>query len=154
MNSCFLTGHREASEAIRSALFEAVEMHITKYGVSEFVVGNHGRFDRIAISVLRAAKVIYPDITLLLLVPYHPAERPVEAPEGFDSTFYPPDMEQAPRRFAISRANRYMIDHADYLVAYAWHPGSNVMKLVEYARKREKLGKIVVTQLCTTVQKQ
>ena len=147
MSSCFLIGHREASEEIRPVLFKTVENHITKHGVCEFIVGNYGGFDRIAISVLRAAKVVYPDITLLLLVPYHPAERPVEAPEGFDNTLYPPDMEQVPRRFAISRANRYMVDHADYLIAYAWHPGSNTMKLVEYARKRENLGKIVVTQL-------
>lgn len=58
------------------------------------------------------------------------------APEGFDGTYYPPDMECVPRRVAIVRANRYMVDHVDYLIAYAWHPASNARDLVEYALKK------------------
>lgn len=73
---------------------------------------------------------------LLLLVPYHPAERPVHAPPGFDGTFYPPGMENVPRKFAIVRANRYMVEHVDYMIAYAWHPASNARDLVEYAIKQ------------------
>ena len=46
-----------------------------------------------------------------MLIPYHPAERPVETPPGFDGTFYPPGIESVPRRYAIVRANRYMVDH-------------------------------------------
>ena len=40
---------------------------------------------------------------------------------GFDGTYYPPDMERVPRRVAIVRANRYMVNHVNYLIAYAWH---------------------------------
>ena len=36
---------------------------------------------------------------------------------GFDSTFYPPGMESVPRKVAIVRANRYVVDHVDYLIA-------------------------------------
>ena len=77
-----------------------------------------------------------------MLIPYHPAERPVETPPGFDGTFYPPGMESVPRRYAIVRANRYMVDHADFLIAYAWHPASNARELVEYAEK--KIGKGII----------
>ena len=83
-----------------------------------------------------AAKEQHPDITLSMLIPYHPAERPVETPQGFDNTFYPPGMEKVPRKLAIVRANRYMVDHVDYLIAYAWHPASNARDLVEYALKK------------------
>ena len=83
-----------------------------------------------------SAKALYPEISLLLLLSYHPAERPIEIPPGFDGTFYPPGMESVPRRYAIVRANRYMIDHVDYLIAYAWHPGSNARNLVDYAQKK------------------
>ena len=82
-----------------------------------------------------------------MLIPYHPAERPIEAPPGFDNTFYPPGMEKVPRQLAILRANRYMVDHADYLVAYVWHPASNARDLVEYAKKREARNLIRVTLL-------
>jgi len=40
-----------------------------------------------------------------------------------------------------------MVNHVDYLIAYAWHPASNARKLVEYARSREKRGLIVVQNL-------
>ena len=80
-------------------------------------------------------------------IAYHPAERPIEKPKGFDSTYYPPDMEKVPRRLAIVRANRYVVDHVDYLIAYAWHSASNARELAEYAQKRERKGLITVTML-------
>ena len=82
-----------------------------------------------------------------MLIPYHPAERPVETPPGFDGTFYPPGMESVPRRFAIVRANRYVIDHTDYLLAYVWHTASNAKALLEYALRLESKGQISVTTL-------
>ena len=93
------------------------------------------------------AKARHPEITLSMLIPYHPTERPIEPPPGFDNTFYPPGMEKVPRRLAIIRANRYMVDHVDYLIAYAWHPASNARDLVEYAMKRELQNLISVTIL-------
>lgn len=134
MKSCFFIGHREASEDILPGLMEAVEHHIVDYGVN---VGNYGGFDRMAAKAVILEKALHPEITLLLLLPYHPAERPVETPPGFDGTFYPPGMESVPRRYAIVRANRYIINHVDYLIAYAWHPGSNACNMLDYALKRE-----------------
>lgn len=137
LKSCFLIGHKEASAEILPALTEAIRQHITQYGVTEFIVGNYGGFDRMAAKVIIAAKAQYPHIQLSMLIPYHPAIRPIEPPPGFDNSFYPPDMENIPLRFAIVRANRYMVDHVDYLIAYAWHPASNARNLLEYALKRE-----------------
>lgn len=85
--------------------------------------------------------------TLSILIPYLPAERPLELPYGFDNTFYPPGMEKVPRRLAIVCTNRYTVDHVDYLIAYAWHPGSNARNLVEYARKQEERHLIQITVL-------
>ena len=147
MKSCFFIGHREASSEILPALAEAVEKHITEYGVTEFIVGNYGGFDHMAAKAVIAAKERHPEITLSLLIPYHPAERPLEPPPGFDNTFYPPNMEKVPRRLAIVRANRYMVDHVDYLIAYAWHPASNARDLLEYAKKREQRSLLSVTVL-------
>ena len=140
MKSCFFIGHREASEEIRPTLIQAVERHITDFGVTEFIVGHYGSFDRMAAQAVIAAKMRFPEITLSLLIPYHPAERPIEPPEGFDSTFYPPGMENVPRRLAIVRANRYTVDHADYLIAYVWHPASNATELVEYAKRKNRVA--------------
>lgn len=48
MNSCFFIGHREASEDILPELTEAVKRHTADYGVTEFIVGSYGGFDRMA----------------------------------------------------------------------------------------------------------
>ncbi len=134
--SCFFIGHREASEEIYPVLYAAVEQHIVEYGVTEFFVGHYGGFDRLAALAVKEAKRFYPEVKLTLLLPYHPAERPISTPDGFDSTFYPPGVESVPRKIAIVRANRYVVDHVDYLIAYVWHPASNAWELVEYARKK------------------
>ena len=52
---------------------------------------------------------------------------------------FPPEQEYVPKRLAIVRANQYAVDISDYLIAYAWQPGSNAVKLLDYAqRKRDK----------------
>ncbi len=145
--SCFFIGHRDVPDNLLPSVEMAVEQHITDYGVTEFIVGHYGRFDQLAAQAVKAAKVVHPNILLLLLLPYHPAERPLETPDGFDGTFYPPGMESVPRRLAITRANRYMVDHVDYLIAYVWHAASNARELVEYAQRKEQHGSIGVTVL-------
>ena len=140
MKSCFFIGHREASTDILPALSAVIEQHIVEYGVTEFIVGHYGGFDRLTARALIAAKIHHPEITLSMLIPYHPSERPIELPPGFDSTFYPPGMEKLPRRLAIVRANQYVVDHVDYLIAYVWHPASNARELVEYANRRGTIG--------------
>jgi hypothetical protein len=145
--SCFFIGHREASEEIYPVLYATVEQHIVEYGVTEFIVGHYGGFDRLAASAVKATKHLYPDVKLILLLPYHPAERPISTPDGFDSTFYPPGMESVPRKVAIVRVNRYVVDHVDYLISYAWHPASNARELVEYAKRRRGQNYLQITML-------
>ena len=58
--SCFFIGHRETSEAIDPTLYAAVEQHILEYGVTEFIVGHYGGFDRFAASAVKEAKRFYP----------------------------------------------------------------------------------------------
>lgn len=147
MKSCFFIGHRDAPEEVFQALAAAVERHITQLGVSEFIVGGYGAFDRMAARAVLNAKATYPQVTLWLLLPYHPAERPVDTPPGFDGTFYPPGMEKVPRALAIPRANRYMVDHSDCLIAYVRHSASNARNLLDYTQKHEQRGAIHVTAL-------
>lgn len=147
MKSCFFIGHRGASADVYPALERAVEQHIAEYGVTGFVVGNHGEFDRLAAKAVIAAKARYPHITLTMLLPYQPEACTVTPPAEFDNIFYPPGMELVQRRFAISRANRYMVDHVHYLIACIGRSTSNIKELVEYAKMREASRLITVTQL-------
>ena len=90
--SCFFIGHREADGRIWSSLVDAVNRHITEYGVTDFTVGRYGGFDALASKAVLSAKEEYPEVRLTLLLPYHPFDRPFKLPEGFDGSFYPPGM--------------------------------------------------------------
>lgn len=138
MKSCFFMGHREADERLLPRLQETVERLITEEDVTQFYVGSYGGFDRIAAHSVIKAKQQYPEITLMLVLPYHPAERPQKAPDGFDGTYYPEGLESVPKRYAIVRANKIMVDASDWLVCYVRHGGSNSRKILDYAMRREK----------------
>lgn len=148
--SCFFIGHREAGGDVAPALAEAVERHIAEYGVTDFYVGHYGGFDGLAAQAVKEAKERHPEIRLTLVLPYHPAIRPINTPKGFDSTYYPWEEERIQKRLAIIKTNQRMVDTCDYLITYAYHFLGGTGQIVEYARKREKKGLIKVTNLSSS----
>lgn len=144
---CFFIGHRETPMSILPELRIVIHQHITQYDVTEFIVGNRGNFDRLAASAIMNSKKQFPQIRLTLLLSYLPTSSASHLPDGFDDSCYPPGLETTPKAVAIPRANRYMVEHVDYLIACVWHSASNALALTEYAEKRSQSGKIVVTRL-------
>ena len=138
MKSCFFIGHREADERLHPRLELVLDRLIREENVRYFYVGGYGGFDRVSAAAVRRMKQKHPDITLMLVLPYHPAERPTEAPCGFDGTYHPDGLENTPKRYAIVRANRIMIDTCDWLVCYVRHGAGNSRKLLEYAQRRKR----------------
>ena len=147
MKSCFFIGHREADDRLLPRLELVIDRLIQEEGVRYFYVGGYGGFDRVAAAAVRRMKQKYPDITLMLVLPYHPSERPTEAHEGFDGTYHPEGLERTPRRYSIVRANRIMVDSCDWLVCYVRHGASNSRKLLEYAQRRSARGLIQIENI-------
>lgn len=114
--------------------------------VKDFVVGHYGSFDELATKTVIDAKKRHPQVTLTLLLPYA-FDRPESKPEGFDYVLYPDGLEKVPKRFAIIRANRYMIEHSSHLIAYVSHPSWGSRDILEAALRRQKRGLIKVTNL-------
>ena len=138
MKTCFFIGHWDAPESIYDMLLTVVEHHISEYGVTDFVVGRYGSFDRLAARAVLEAKRNHADVTLTLLMPYYRTDaNPL--PDGFDGSLFPDGLETVPKRAAILRANQYMIHHCDYLIAYDAGQIGNTRKLVTEARKMEGL---------------
>lgn len=140
MLSCFFIGHRDSGEELYPLLQREIERHIVEYGVREFIVGHYGRFDGMAARAVREAKAAHPDILLTLLLPYLDAS---PLPEGFDGSVYPDGLETVPKRYAIIRANRMMIDRCDYLIAHVKYNYGGAHRCLEYARSKS----IVITQI-------
>lgn len=149
MKTCFLFGHRNSPYDLQEDIIRAVNFQHTEFGVEHFVVGSYGNFDRMAARAVILVRKEYPQITLSLLLPYHPAERPIETPLGFDNTYYPLGGEKVPRRFAIVYANQHMIKHADSVICYAKYIG-NARLLYELAHKRKERDGIYVQNLAET----
>ena len=141
MNTCFFIGHREAPQSLLPKLREAVDEEIISQQTLHFVVGHYGNFDALAAQAVMDAKKRHPEVTLTLLLPY-PMSR---IPAGFDGTFTPPGIETVSRRFAIVYANRYIIAHSDWLIAYVTHAGSNAARYLAVAQAR--LGELRVENL-------
>ena len=144
---CFFIGHRDASDDLRLQLAEAVERHITEFGVTEFIVGHYGNFDSMAASAVRSAKQQHPEVSLVLLLPYYPIKGLKEISTQYDVTFYPPDLESVPKPFAITRANEYMIRNCDYLICYNKGYVGNTRTILEMAEKLEKKGFLHIENL-------
>jgi len=133
MKRCFFIGHRDAPDGLQQLLDEAIETCIRAHHINQFVVGCYGSFDRMVTGALVRAKKRYPAIQLLRLTPYHPSEKHIELPSEFDGTLYPEGMETVPRRFAIVRANQYMVNHCDRLIVYVRLHGSGAGRILKLA---------------------
>ena len=147
LGTCFLIGHRDSGMEVYFLLMAEVERHVTEYGVTDFYVGHYGGFDRLAAQAVKEVKERHPEVQLTLVLPYHPAIRPINTPKGFDGTFYPWEDEKIPKRLAIIKTNQRMVDTCDYLITYAYHFLGGTGQIVEYARKREKKGLIHIENI-------
>lgn len=151
MSTCFFIGHRDTPDSVRPLLANAIERHIVQYKVDDFVVGIYGSFDRLAAEALKEAKKRYPEIRLTLLLAYYNPLKPIILPEHFDNSLYPDGMGCVPKHAAIVRANRYMIQHSQYLIAYDAGRIGNTRKIVEFAKLRAKNGLISIENLADQI---
>lgn len=141
---CFLFGQSIAPAEVIELVEKTVERHYLELGIRTFVIGSRGDFDSYGATAIKRLKKKYADITLLLLLAYHPSEHTVALSDGFDNSYYPP-LEAVPKRLAIVRANQYMVDRADSIICYS-HSVGNSRKLLEYAVRSRK-GEIEIENL-------
>ena len=135
-------GHADCPDCIMSKIESAIEEQYMRHGIGQFYVGNRGRFDSLAAAAAKRVKHRHSDINLHLVLAYHPAEREVDLTEVFDNSYYPP-LEGVPKRYAIVKANRYMVNTCDSIICYVNHVG-NTRKLLELAQRRQmKEGTII-----------
>jgi len=134
--TCFLFGHHDAPKSLIPEIRQALDSMYAD-GVRKFIVGNYGNFDIMAAMAMLALKNTCSDVHLYMLTPWNPEKRKVEKPEGFNALYYPP-IEKTPLRFAIVKANNYVLSKCDRVICYVCHEG-NTRKLREKAAKLKKV---------------
>lgn len=128
---CFLFGHADTPESAYAAIQTAVQTQYRDYHIRSFLVGNRGRFDRMAHRAVIAQKRETNDVTLLLLSPYALSMNKEDIPHDTDEIVVPP-LDGVPMRARIVAANRYAVHIADTVVCYVSHIG-NSKDLLEFA---------------------
>lgn len=143
MKTCTFCGHGkiyDPYEKIMTATQQIVSDLIRKEGYNCFFVGNYGQFDRLAASVCLLLRQVYPSIRVILVVPYYQpkldeCERDYRI--RFDDVIVPA-LENTPYPYRIVRANAYMVDCADTLIAYVNTPTGGAAKTLAYAKQKKK----------------
>jgi len=142
MGTCIFCGHSRLygqTEVIKGKCLTVVEKLIVSGIADCFLIGNYGDFDSIATSACLTLKRKYPQISVNLVLPYyrpHLDEYDKERYAGYDSVITP-ELEETPHRFRIIKANEYMVDQADTVIAYVKYDGG-AAKTLAYAKRRKK----------------
>ncbi|MFI3206909.1 MAG: hypothetical protein R3Y33_06650 [Clostridia bacterium] len=136
MKVCSFFGHRDVS-GIESLIYDTIIGLIEKDNISVFYVGSNGNFDAMAKSAVLKAKKIYPNIKLFLILAYMPTEK-TKISHDFDASLYPENLELAPKRFAISYRNKWIVNQSDTIVFYVKNSFGGACSAKKQAEKLNK----------------
>ncbi|MBQ8746337.1 MAG: hypothetical protein IJZ08_00525 [Clostridia bacterium] len=133
---CTFFGHRDTPDGVRDLLRDIL-VNLIEEGAETFYLGNQGRFDDMALGILKKLKVVYPHIRYAVVLAYMP-----ESTRGFSAanteTVYPDGLENTPPRYAIDKRNRWMLAQADTVVTYVTHDIGGAAKYKRIAERKRK----------------
>ena len=108
---------------------------------AELYLGGYGNFDRFAWECGKWLKEKNKNLSLVFVTPYLSAKYQKNHFDDqrmrYDSIIYP-EIEDKPPRFAILYRNRYMIEKADYVIAYVDHKWGGAYQSYQYAKRKRK----------------
>ena len=133
MPACTFFGHRDLNVDIRPLLLKELSFLIESCGVTDFYVGNSGKFDFVVQGVLRELSAKTPSLQYNIVLGYLPRK---DDCRDFSNTIYPEGIESVPRRFALLFRNKWMVLHSDFAVCYITHSFGGAFQAVEYAKKQ------------------
>ena len=101
-------------------------------------MGGYGDFDSLCLRVLKELKSAFPNIELLFITPYldNNYSKLETAKLYYDGIIYPP-LENVPRRFCISKRNEWMVNEADFVIAFVKYSWGGAAKTLEYAKRKK-----------------
>lgn len=134
---CTFFGHKNAPDDIKPMLYDVLCDLIENHQADLFYVGNQGRFDFLVKSLLISLKEKYPHIRYYVVLAYLPQNNDID----YSDTIYPEMLERIPKKYAISRRNKWLVQISDTVITYVTHSFGGAAQFRELA---EKLNKNVI----------
>ena len=121
-------------------LFDLLERRVGDQA-ADMYLGGYGEFDDFAYTCCKRYQEKHPNTKLVFVTPYlsdtYLHNYSEMQGKTYDFILYP-EIETIPKRYAITYRNRYMIEKADFVIAYVMHAYGGAYKAYEYAVKRKK----------------
>ena len=133
---CTFFGHKDTPKEIEPTLRSTLIDLIENKNVNVFYVGNNGNFDTMVRRQLEDLSQTYPIIYSVVLA-YLPTEK--NRYDNLTNTIYPEGLETVPKRFAISRRNKWMIQQSDIVVTYVAHNFGGAAQFKALAENKKKI---------------
>ena len=108
---------------------------------ADMYLGGYGSFDSFAYDCCKKYKETHPNVSLVFVTPYLSIDYQKNHLDyqktRYDSILYP-EIEDKPKRFAIIYRNKYMVEMADYVVAYVLHDKGGAYATYKHAKRKGK----------------
>lgn len=119
---------------------------------AELYLGGYGSFDAFARKCGKQYQQAHPNIRLIFITPYITVEYQRNhldhLKDLYDEILYP-NLENKPLKFAISYRNKWMIEQADFVVAYITHAWGRAFQTYKHAiRKKKPLYNLSSQEIC------
>lgn len=137
-NLCDNTINKRLTDTITKLFLKAM---IDNLPIS-FYCGGYGEFDYLTENVIDKVRCYFPNTRCekVFVTPYITQSyqyRNEQMKRRFDDIIYPP-IENVPYKYAIIRRNEWMIDVADFVIAYVKYSWGGAARSLEYAKRKKK----------------
>lgn len=136
---CTFFGHKDTPFDIKDKLKNTLVSLIEKQGAKVFYVGNQGNFDIIVRHILEELKNEYSHIDYTVVLAYMPTVKKDNDFLDYNKTIYPDILHNTPRKFAISKRNKWMIDKSNFVITYVKCNTGGAAKFESLAKKMNKM---------------
>ena len=144
MRGCFIGHGLIFDDSIEDAIFNVVKDLIDK-GYDSFIMGEHGDYDRMALSACRRVKRIYPYIKIEVVVTNlnklnGDKNCLISMSKNTNELFVVYDIESEHYKRKIIVSNQKMIDDSNFVIAYVdvLRKSGGAIRSWKYALKRNK----------------
>lgn len=138
---CCFFGHRDIFYDLQDELKQAIDYAVEKFGITTFYVGGRGQFDKQAEKAVRIAKKKYPQIKLVLVLPYfsNDLNKNKSTYENiYDSIYIPQELIGQHFKGAIVKRNRIMVTESELVICHIYKEYGGAYSSVKFAQKQGK----------------